>query len=251
MVWDWRIFETKKSETMLKLITFPPAFGAPSMSPFGTKVMCLLNMSGAEWTVHYAGDTRKSPKKKLPVLKDGARVIADSNAIREYLEEKLDVDFDKGLDVKQRATSYMLIKMLEEHSYFIGLIERYETEENWQLVRHQIFAKAPKWVDFLLANKIRKKMLGQAEAQGVGRHSNAERLAMVKADLAALRTVLGDKDFLFGAKPTGADATAVPFLVTLAHAPSSTEISRFCAADKVLMDYIERGKAAMYQGLKA
>ena len=112
---------------MLKLITFPPAFGAPSMSPFGTKVMCLLNMSGAHWTVHYAGDTRKSPKKKLPVLKDGDAVIPDSNAIRAYLEEKLDIDFDAGLNKNQRATSYMLIKMLEEHTYFYGLIERYET----------------------------------------------------------------------------------------------------------------------------
>jgi len=235
---------------MLKLITFSPAFGAPSMSPFGIKVMCLLNMSGAEWVVHYAGDTRKSPKKKLPVLKDGEKVIPDSNAIRKYLEQNLDFDFDAGLSETQRATAYMLIKMLEEHTYFYGLIERYETEENWALVRKEIFRKAPKWVDFMLAKKIRKKMLGQAHAQGALRYSGEERFEQVNADLAVLRTILDGKKFLFGKTPTAADATAVPFLVTMAGAPSPTEISRHVAADKVLMDYVERGKAAMYQGLK-
>lgn len=235
---------------MLKLITFPPAFGAPSMSPFGTKVMCLLNMSGAEWQVHYAGDTRKSPKKKLPVLKDGDKIIPDSNAIRAYLEQKLDIDFDAGLNAEQRATSYMLIKMLEEHTYFYGLIERYETEENWQLVRKEIFRKAPKWVEFMLAKKIRKKMLGQAYTQGAFRFSTDERFARVNADLEAFHTVLGDKKFLFGDTPTAADATAVPFLATMAGAPSPTKISKHVGADKLLMDYIERGKAAMYQGLK-
>ncbi|MCF6305252.1 MAG: glutathione S-transferase family protein [Rhodobacteraceae bacterium] len=236
---------------MLKLITFPPAFGAPSMSPFGTKVMCLLNMSGAEWQVHYAGDTRKSPKKKLPVLKDGDKIIPDSNAIRAYLEQKLDFDFDAGLSAEQRATSHMLIKMLEEHTYFIGLVERWSSEDNWQIMRRKMFENAPKWMEILLANKIRKKMLAQAYAQGMARHSEKERLQLAKADMAAIRTVLGDKDFLFGAAPTAADATAVPFLITMAHMPAATKISKHFAADKTLMDYVERGKAAMYQGLKS
>ncbi len=235
---------------MLKLITFPPAFGAPSMSPFGTKVMCLLNMSGAQWAVHYAGDTRKSPKKKLPVLKDGDKIIPDSNAIRKYLEKKLSFDFDAGLDADQRVISYMLIKMLEEHTYFIGLCERWNNDKNWQLMRAKMFEKSPKWVELLLANKIRKKMLAQAYAQGMARHSEDERFDLANADMAALRAVLGDKKFLFGDVPTAADATAVPFLVTMAQTPSPTRVSKYVAADKILMDYVERGKAAMYQGLR-
>ena len=236
---------------MLKLITFPPAFGAPSMSPFGTKVMCLLNMSGAEWQVHYAGDTRKSPKKKLPVLKDGDKVIPDSNAIRVYLEQKLDFDFDAGLNAQQRATSYMLIKMLEEHTYFIGLVERWASNENWQVMRAKMFENAPKWMEIVFANKIRKKMLAQAYAQGMGRHSEPERLQRAKADMVVMRTVLGDQEFMFGDRPTAADATAVPFLATMAHMPAPTKISTHFAADKTLMDYVKRGKAAMYQGLKS
>ena len=67
---------------MLELITYKPAFSEPSGSPFCVKAMCLLRMSGLDWTPDFDADPRKAPISKLPVLRDGTRRIADSNALK-------------------------------------------------------------------------------------------------------------------------------------------------------------------------
>jgi len=119
---------------MLRLVVFAPALGAPSASPFCTKALCLLEMAGVKYE-RIIGDSRKSPKKKLPVLKDGDRQIADSDAIRAYLEETLPFDFDAGLSAEDRAISRAFIRLTEEHLYFAVVSERWMNDHNWARVK--------------------------------------------------------------------------------------------------------------------
>ncbi len=74
---------------MLKLMTYKPAFGEPSASPFCTKAICLLNMSGLDWKPEYTSDPRKAPMAKLPVLRDGAfmRAFCDKGYHASKLEK--------------------------------------------------------------------------------------------------------------------------------------------------------------------
>ncbi len=230
---------------MLKLVTFAPAFGAPSASPFGVKAMCLLKLAGAEFEV-VAGDPRKAPKGKLPMLVDGDKTIPDSEAIRQHLEQTLGVDCDAGLSAEQRATSRAIIRMCDEHLYFALVCDRWLVDANWEVVRETFFSMIPKPVRGFITNKIRQKLRGSMQAQGMGRHTVEEQFVRADMDIKAIVTLLGDKPFLFGDTPTAADASAAPVIASMAGSPTETMLSKRVNADAPLMAYLGRVREALY-----
>jgi glutathione S-transferase len=62
----------------------------------------------------------------------------------------------------------------------------------------------------------------------------------------SIRTILGDKPFLFGDAPTAADYTAVPMLRASIATPVPTMLSDFIRGEDKIMSYLERGKEALY-----
>ncbi|NOR64352.1 MAG: glutathione S-transferase family protein [Rhodobacteraceae bacterium] len=231
---------------MLKLITYPAAFGAPSASPFGVKAMCFLKMAGAEWEMGRSSDPRKAPKAKLPVLIDGDVKIPDSEDIRSFLEQKYSVDFDEGLSAEQRAVSRAIIRMCDEHLYFALVCDRWLNDANWGVLREEFFGMIPKLVRGFVTNKIRQQVRMSMHAQGMGRHSVAERLARADMDIRAITALVGDKPFLFGEAPTAADASAAPVLAAMAGSPTETLLSKRLNADAPLMAYLGRVQGALY-----
>ncbi len=231
---------------MLKLITFPAAFGEPSASPFCVKAMCLLQVSGVNWAPKYTSDPRKTPNGKLPILIDGGKTIADSDAIREHLEKTFKTDFDKGLTSEQRAISRAIIRMVEEHLYFALVSDRWLNDGNWPHVKKEFFVGIPALMHGFIATMIRKKTRAQVTAQGMARHSAKEQVARAAKDIAAIKTLLGDKPFLFGGAPTAADISAVPILRGIAKTPTQTGLRDLITKDQVLMAYLDRGRDAMY-----
>ncbi len=230
---------------MLKLVTFAPAFGAPSASPFGVKAICLLKMAGAEFEV-VAGDPRKAPKAKLPMLVDEGTTIADSEDIRSYLEQKFKVDFDAGLSLEQRATSRAIIRMCDEHLYFLLVCDRWLIDANWEIVREKFFGMIPKPIRGFITGKIRKKVRNSMHSQGVGRHTVAEQLTRADKDIKAIMVLLGEKPFLFGDTPTAADASAVGVLSAMAGSPTKTMLSERINTDMPLIAYLKRVREALY-----
>ncbi len=59
---------------------------------------------------------------------------------------------------------------------------------------------------------IRRKIAKSLWAQGMGRHRPQEIDALGVRDIEALSTLLGDKPYLFGDTPRGADATVFAFV---------------------------------------
>lgn len=230
---------------MLKLVTFAPAFGAPSASPFGVKAMCLLKLAGAKFEV-VAGDPRKAPKAKLPMLVDGDKIIPDSEAIRSYLEQKFSVDFDAGLSPEQRATSRAVIRMCDEHLYFALVCDRWLVDANWVVVKETFFGKIPKLMRGFITKKIRQKVRDSMHAQGMGRHSVEEQFVRADMDIKAVLALLGDKPFLFGDTPTAADASAAPVIASMAGSPTETMLSKRINADAPLMAYLNRVREALH-----
>jgi len=231
---------------MLKLFTFAPGFGEISASPFSVKAICLLEMSGQTYTMNQKGDPRKAPKKKLPVLEHNGKTISDSDDIRDYLEAQFNVDFDEGLSPKQRAISRSVIRMTEEHIYFAIVSTRWQRDENWAIIREEFFGMIPKLVRKFITNKIRKGAVTMVYGQGMGRHSEAEQATRVSKDLAAIATLLDDKPFLFGDKPTAADASVVAVLNNITCFPKPTLLNGAVQKFPTLLAYAERGKHAMY-----
>jgi len=231
---------------MLKLFVFGPAFGEISASPFSVKALCLMEMSGQKYSVEYSFDPRKAPKNKLPVLEHDGKIIPDSDQIRDYLETSFGMDFDAGLNTEQRAISRALIRMTEEHIYFGLVCSRWLDDANWPTTREALFSSIPRPIRNFITGKIRKKVATMAYGQGMGRHTPQEQADRIGKDISAINAILGDKSFLFGDKPSAADASVVAMLRAISSYPKPTLLKNLVTTQPALMAYLERGKEAMY-----
>lgn len=224
---------------MITLLTYPPAFGQFSGSPFCIKAAHLLNFSGQHWKREDTLDPRMMPHQKLPVIRAEDQLIADSDMIRAYLESQ-GARFDAGLSDIDRATSRAFIRMAEEHIYFHIVLDRWANEDAWPEVRETYFASVPKLIRSMVANRIRKNLLSAMRAQGLGRFTTEQRLARLEPDLDAIVARLWQNRFLFGNTPTAADASVGPMLSAALASPGKTAMSSRIRENAVLMGYIER-----------
>ena len=189
---------------MLKLITFKPCLGVRAPSPFALKADALLAMSGLPYEREF-GDLRKAPRGKLPVLDDGGRLIPDSDLIRHYLETEKGIDFDGILTEKQRASATAIRGMLEYHFYFIAANFRWD--DHPEAIRQAFFNLVPRpfrKIVFKGVDRTRKKTM---YLQGTGRNTREELIASGTEVIDALATLLGDKHYAFGDRPTAIDAS--------------------------------------------
>lgn len=224
---------------MITLLTYPPAFGQFSGSPFCIKAAHLLNLSGQHWKREDTLDPRMMPHQKLPVIRAEDQLIADSDMIRAYLEAQ-GAHFDAGLSDIDRATSRAFIRMAEEHIYFHIVLDRWANEDAWPEVRETYFASVPKLIRGMVANRIRKNLLSAMRAQGLGRFTTEQRLARLEPDLDAIVARLWQNRFLFRDTPTAADASVGPMLSAALASPGQTAMSNRIRENAVLMGYIER-----------
>jgi glutathione S-transferase len=202
---------------MITLYTFGPAFGLPEASPFVMKAEVLLKMSGLAYRTDSTG-FGKAPKGKLPYLTDGDVSIADSTFIRLYLQRRYDIDFDAGLSPADRAVAWALEKMCEEHLYFTLMHARWMIDENFDVGPRHFFDGAPAPLRPLICAFVRRQVRRDLKGQGIGRHTEEEISQLAARDLGALADFIGDKPYLMGAMPCGADA-AVFGMVAAAMAP--------------------------------
>ena len=205
---------------MITLITFAPAFGQIAASPFCVKAIWLLNMSGQPWQREDTADPCSMPKQKLPAIRFGDQLIADSDNIRAYLEFQ-GANFDPGLSDMERSTSRAFIRMAEEHIYFHNVLARWGDDAVWPLIRDTYFAQIPKPLRGFVTNRLRRACLQGMHRQGLGRLTPQERLERLEPDLRAITTRLWQGPFLFGDQPTAADASVAPMLAGLRATPGT------------------------------
>ncbi|MFY0621682.1 MAG: glutathione S-transferase family protein [Pelagimonas sp.] len=228
---------------MLQLITFGGNDQEPSMSPFCTKAMICLNLAGQEWTPDYNADLPNLPRGKLPILRVGDGLIPDSNNIVRWLEEQ-GADLYPGLDRKQRALAYSVMRMLEENLR-LGLVhDRWMDEGNWAVIKGVFFGGSDE-----AAEPVRAAQKAWLWGHGVARCDEAGRMEFMQPDLDVLTELLEGTDWLFGDKPSAVDAFAVPLLSSLVNLWSETALSRAITGNPVLMDYVARGRATFYPSL--
>lgn len=230
----------------MKLVIYPPAFGAPTASPFCVKAVCMMHAAKITWDAEISSDPRSAPKGKLPFLKDGNNVVSDSDDIRDYLEKTYKVDFDEGLSASDRAVSRAVIRMAEEHLYFALVCNRWLNDENWEVVKRTFFSGIPKLINGFVTKKIRAGAIASVKGQGSGLHSPVELAARASKDFDAIVTLLGEKPFLFGDAPTAADMSVVPILHAIASSKAKTPLAGLVQGNAALNAYVERGVVAMY-----
>lgn len=238
---------------MIKVYGFGASFGLPDPSPFVVKVANYLRMIGVPYEM-LAGDARKAPKGKLPYISDGGQVVADSSFIIDYLR-KTYKDLDVGMSAHDRAIATSCKSMLEEHLYFVMVTQRWKEDRGFAVLQKglvEILRKGgiPNFATSTVAGLVRKQVIKTVDAQGMGRHGEAEVDAMGVAALTSLSTLLGDNKNFLGDAPRSIDATVFAFLWLILAAPYENAVKAYAKSQPNLVAYTERHKTQYWSDWK-
>src|SRR5262249_29161492 len=107
---------------------------------------------------------------------------------------------DAGLSDHDRAVGRLVRRTLEEATYFVGMYVRWHEDAGWAHLRPEIKKLIPRPLS-PIASLIRGKVRKTLQAQGTGRHSRDEIMAMGAADWDAVAAVLADRPFVLGDEP--------------------------------------------------
>jgi glutathione S-transferase len=230
---------------MITLYTYGPYFGCPDGSPFVMKAEVLLKLAGLPYETSRRGLAR-APKGKLPYIRDGEAIVADSTLIRMHVEKKYGFDYDRGLSARDRGVAWSVEKMMEDHLYWVMVYWRWMIDENFERGPKHFFDRAPAVLRPLICALVRRRVRAMLHAHGMGRHDDAEKTAMSDRCIDALSQVLGDNRYLMGEQVCGADATAFAFIAGGLPEIFESPVQKKLAATANLVAYRDRMMAEFF-----
>jgi hypothetical protein len=180
------------SSSSLTLYATRAGFGLPDTSPFVIKVEVQLKMAGLAYD-RASAIPPQAPNGKLPFINDHDEVLSDSTFIRAHVERKYGVDLDEGLDARQRAESWAIERMLEDHLYFAMVWFRWIDPENFAKGPAHFADGAPEADRAQLRQDLQARKAVELRAQGLGRHTPAHIAALGERSIDALAQLLDDK----------------------------------------------------------
>jgi glutathione S-transferase len=191
---------------VITLHGFGPFLGTPDSSPFVIKVMLLLKFAGLPFRT-VQGNPLTAPHRLLPTIEDDGVQVADSSLIRRHIENRYHLDFDQALSSEQKAIAWAVERMCEDHLYFAMLDLRWTDSANFNAgLGAHMFGAVPAPVRPLIKALLRRMNAKRLHGHGIGRHARAQIADFAIRDVDALAAILGDKPYLNGDKPCGADA---------------------------------------------
>jgi len=220
LVRDWK-------ENHIYLVQFPRCGSIVSTSPFAIKLETWLRFTGLPYTNISNELTIGSAKGQIPFIEFNGRQFADSQAVIDMLKEKYRVQIDNGLSLRQQAEVRALKVFIEESTQRIAVYDR-SRDTSWFASPDgfiENLSGIKKWAfKTILNGQVQKQLKSALYAQGLGRNSPEEVDQIAKKDLDALSTLLGDKDYLYGDKPTTIDASLFGTLVSLYDPPLNSDV---------------------------
>ncbi len=204
---------------MITLFQYPAMFGLPNASPFCMKLETYLRMSSEPFQVKSMLDPRKAPKGKLPFIKDGDTVVADSSAIIDYLNRTRGRSLDDHLTGHDRAVALAAQRLIEESLYFVSVYQRWVDDRNWPVTKAEFFKSMPAPLRLFVPELLRRTARKTVELQGTGRHAPEEIEAIGIRNVGALSDLLEDRPYFFGDAPCSLDASAYGMLAQFLWTP--------------------------------
>jgi len=211
-----------KSKTIF-LCTFTPCPHVYSICPFAIKLESFLRINKIPYQPKYV--RTPGPKGMVPWIilddKETGTAIPDSNVILSKVQEELrcrqqqqeehDHSYsESSLTTSQRATTHMLIRMLEEHLAQIGFYYRYGLHMDDFLKVLDIADRWPDGVSERWGNVQPDITKTKTRYRGLTRHSDEELWEFANDDIRYISELLGDNEdknayLMGGDKPTLAD----------------------------------------------
>jgi glutathione S-transferase len=225
---------------MLELIQFPRSLGVMNPSPFCMKVEVFLKLAGLPYQVNDHTPPMRLPKGKLPALRDGDRLVCDSQAILEHLQHQHGAQLPPGLRQPLQGADLALCRLFEEHLYFCALWGRWIDEAGLAVVVPAFFGTMPWPMRPLVAALVRRKMQRDLRGQGMARHSPDEITVRACADLDAACQMLGERPFFGGDAPSVLDCTVYAFLGNALFVEIDHPVRRHLQALAPLVAYVHR-----------
>ena len=225
-------------------------FGLPSPSPFVSKAEVLLKMAGVAYRAAPANFS-KAPKGKIPYIEVDGKLLGDSTFISFYLEEHHGADFDKGLSAADKAIALAFEKLCEEHLYWAIVHARWMDKENFDKGPRLFFDDAPAPIRPLVVAFVKRQVRANLKGHGLGRHSRPEIERLAARDLDAISDYLGEKPWLMGAEPCGADASVWSAVASALCTHFKTPIRDHAETRANLVAYRDRGMLRWFPELAA
>ncbi len=224
---------------MITLYGSGPMFGLPDPSPFVVKAETLLKMSGVPYRKALMS-FHAAPKGKIPYIDDKGRILGDSYFIQRHLEKEYGADFNGGYNLQTLAAGWALERMMEEHFYFLNVHARWMDDGNFEKGPRQFFDRAPAPIRPVVRTMIRRKVRNMLQGQGLGRHTDAERLELARGDIDCIEMLMGGNRYIFGAGPCITDASVFPFLLSAAAPYFKSEAGDYIRTRPKLVAYLDR-----------
>lgn len=233
---------------MGKLVAYhlPGAWGLVSVSPFCLKLDAFLRMTGIEHEAVTAPVPFGGPKRKAPWIEHEGRKIGDSTFIILYLKQRFGVNPDSRLSSEQQGMALAIQRMIEENLYWVMVNDRWNTPDNWSLLKSTVLGAIPKLPREILAPIARRGVIKQLLGHGMGKHSAEEIAAIGARDIDALAALLGGKLWFFGDEPTETDAVVYSLLANIYSVGFSSPMKAHIAGYGNLVSFIERFAARFY-----
>ena len=234
---------------MIELYKFGPAFGLRETGPFVLKTLAYMKLADIPFTEHVEGDPRKAPKKKIPYINDEGVEIGDSTFILKYLKSKFGDPLAEGLSAQQLALGHAVKVMLEERTYWAGMIyPRWVKTDHHKRLADTFFAEIPKFIRMTIFGLVAKGVAKAADGHGIARHTEAEIFELGVDDVKTIEALLGNQNFMLGAKPAEVDASVYAFLHGMSADIFPTPIQAHIRGSEALMAYLDRMDGLVFAG---
>ena len=152
----------------------------------------------------------------MPFIGINNQYLSDSELILNHLCQKHQITLDTHLSEEQKQWSHLMIRTMEEGTYFIVLWERWMVDRNWQVIKSKYFANLPPLLRSILSEILRRQVKRTCWGQGISRYEPEEILAKLHSDLRAFLAFQSQKGpYFLGEQISRVDFTIFSLLVLL------------------------------------